>query len=62
MKISIFCGSKIGVSIEIKNDIILFCELVSKKGFDLVFGGSDFGTMGLVADIFRKKWTKNRWN
>lgn len=54
MKICIFCGSKIGVSEEIKNDIILFCKLISNYGFDLVFGGSDFGTMGLVAEIFRK--------
>jgi len=58
MKICIFCGSKIGVSEEIKNDIILFCKLISNYGFDLVFGGSDFGTMGLVAEIFRKNGRK----
>ena len=58
MNICIFCGSKIGFSEEIRNDIILFCELVSMKGFDLVFGGSDFGTMGLVAEIFRKNGRK----
>lgn len=54
MKICIFCGSKLGFSEDVKKDITVFCELASNYGFDLVFGGSDFGTMGLVAEIFRK--------
>ena len=58
MKICIFCGSKLGFSEDVKKDIIVFCELASNYGFDLVFGGSDFGTMGLVADIFRKNGRK----
>ncbi|WP_333852734.1 hypothetical protein [Epilithonimonas sp.] len=58
MNICIFCGSRIGFSEEIKKDIILFCELISNVGFDLVYGGSDFATMGLVSKIFRKNGRK----
>ncbi|MEN2436155.1 TIGR00730 family Rossman fold protein [Weeksellaceae bacterium A-14] len=54
MNICIYCGSKNGNSEAIKKDVIEFCELISKAGFNLVYGGSDFGTMGLVAEIFRK--------
>ncbi|MBH1960412.1 MAG: LOG family protein [Flavobacteriia bacterium] len=58
MNICIFCGSNAGNSESIRKDIVLICELVSNYGFDLVFGGSDYGTMGLVADVFRKNGRK----
>ncbi len=54
MNICIYCGSKKGNSEEIRYDIIEFCDLISKFGFNLVYGGSDFGMMGLVAAVFKK--------
>lgn len=56
--ICIYCGSKTGNSEDIKKDIETFCEMISQNGFDLVYGGSNLGTMGFVADIFRKNRRK----
>lgn len=58
MNICIFCGSKKGNSETIRQDIIAFCDIISQNGFNLVYGGSKKGTMGLVAEIFRQNGRK----
>ncbi len=54
MNICIYCGSKTGYSELIKKDVELFCDLISRAGFNLVYGGSNIGMMGFVAKIFRQ--------
>ena len=48
---------KKGNSEAIKNEIIEFCDLISKAGFNLVYGGSDFGMMGFASKNSKEKIT-----
>lgn len=50
--ITIFCGSKKGNSEFINDTVIQFCDLLIENNFDLIYGGSHHGMMGMVARRF----------
>lgn len=53
LRVCIFCGAKNSNSEEMKNQILELTYLLARNNFDLVYGGSKKGTMGLVNKIFR---------
>lgn len=54
-KICIFCGSKNTHSKELENKISELVKLFAESNFDLVYGGSKKGIMGIVNEIFKKE-------
>ena len=56
--ITIFCGSKIGKSQTLKKEVEQLAKILSEENFNLVYGGSKYGIMGLFADQFLKKERK----
>jgi len=50
--VCIFCGSSSGNSQHILNQSLLLCDLLIQNDFNLVYGGSNRGLMGMIADRF----------
>lgn len=50
--VAIFCGSRLGKSGEIQFQIIKLVSLFADNNYDLVYGGSKKGIMGIVAKVF----------
>lgn len=50
--IAVFCGSRLGNSEEIRTQIIKLVSLFADSNCNLVYGGSNKGIMGIVAEIF----------
>lgn len=48
-KVCVYCSASDGVSEVYYNDAKRMGELLGQNGFDLVYGGSDFGLMGTVS-------------
>lgn len=48
--IAAFCGSKEGKNPLYARDAALLGQLIGKNGYDLIYGGSQFGIMGAVAN------------
>ena len=49
-KVAIFCGSMFGSKKEFKEIAIKVTEYLSKKNYDIVYGGGENGLMGVVAN------------
>tara|TARA_Y100001935_G_scaffold252031_2_gene255120 strand:- start:3 stop:554 length:552 start_codon:yes stop_codon:yes gene_type:complete len=49
-KVAIFCGSMFGSKKEFKDIAIKVTEYLSKKNYDIVYGGGENGLMGVVAN------------
>lgn len=56
--ITIFCASKKGNSEIINKAVIQLCDLLIKNDFDLVYGGSHYGMMGMIAKRFLENGRK----
>lgn len=52
--VTIFCGAKNGNSQEIQTSISHLLTLFAEHHYDMVYGGSQKGIMGMASDIFRK--------
>lgn len=48
--VAVYCGHTFGVSPAFVHDAGLLGELIAKNGLNMVFGGSEAGLMGTVAD------------
>ena len=48
--IAVFCGSKQGTDPAYGEDAALLGKLLAENGFDIVYGGSDKGLMGILAN------------
>lgn len=55
---TIFCGAKVGNSIEIQTAIQQLLSLFAEHRYDMVYGGSKKGIMGMAADIFKEHNSK----
>jgi len=51
-KIAIFCGANPGKDPIILEQATRLVDLLAAQNFDLIYGGGDFGLMGLIADRF----------
>lgn len=52
--IAIFCGSRNGNSEEMQTRPIELVSLFAKENYNLVYGGSKKGIMGIIAEIFKQ--------
>lgn len=50
--IAIFCGANPGNDPVIRQQTEVLVDLLAAEQFDLIYGGGDFGLMGLIADRF----------
>lgn len=48
--IAVFCGSKLGADPIFGDDAAALGKLLATSGFDIVYGGSDKGLMGILAN------------
>lgn len=49
-KICIYCGANISVAAHFLNDAKKFGSLLAKNQFEIIYGGTKFGSMGALAD------------
>ena len=50
MNISVFCGSRTGINPHFAEAIVTFGKMMGEKNHNLLYGGSNLGYMGLVAN------------
>ena len=52
--ICIYCGSRLGVSIEYAHSAKILGETIARNNLKLVYGGGNIGLMGVLAESCRK--------
>ena len=57
-KICVYCSASNGVDEIYYKDAVKLGEMIGKDGYDLVYGGSDFGLMGAVSQSAKKNGSK----
>lgn len=50
MNIAIYCGSRFGNDEAYKKEAIKMVDYIAKKNFNIVYGGSKAGLMGIISD------------
>lgn len=53
--LGVFCGAKLGTSKDMKLQVEALLNLFARAGWDLVYGGSSKGFMGVAAKTFKKE-------
>ena len=52
--ICIYCGSRLGISIEYAHSAKILGETIARNNLKLVYGGGNIGLMGVLAESCRK--------